>query len=103
MIEFLKKTRLNIPFRLKEMVYVNDNLFKENENITFDKLAEVHGLCMRENATFTAPALAKSGYVYVSEKRHTHRTGAGEVRPCVCAGENATFTAPSLAKSGLCM
>ena len=80
MIEFLKKTRLNIPFLLKEWNMLTTIFIKENENITFDKLAECQAMCMRENATFTAPALAKSGYVYVSG--------------------NATFTAPALAKSG---
>ena len=82
MIEFLKKNKIKYTVSAEGMVYVNDNLFiKKNENITFDKLAEVHGsVYVRENSTFTAPALAKSGYVYVHE--------------------NATLTAPALVTIG---
>ena len=101
MIEFLKKNKIKYTVSAEGMVYVNDNLFiKKNENITFDKLAEVHGsVYVRENATFTAPALAKSGYVYVHENA-TLTAPALAKSGSVYVRENATFTAPSLAKSG---
>ena len=101
MIEFLKKNKIKYTVSAEGMVYVNDNLFiKKNENITFDKLAEVHGsVYVRENSTFTAPALAKSGFVYVSENA-TLTAPALAKSGSVYVRENATFTAPSLAKSG---
>ena len=69
MIEFLKKNKIKYTVSAEGMVYVNDNLFiKENENITFDKLAEVHGsVYVRENATFTASAVRSAGYECRSE------------------------------------
>ena len=102
MIEFLKKNKIKYTVSAEGMVYVNDNLFiKENENITFDKLAEVSGyVYVRENATFTAPALAEvSGSVEVRENA-TFTAPALAKSGSVYVRDNATFTAPALAKSG---
>nr|DAQ81612.1 MAG TPA: hypothetical protein [Caudoviricetes sp.] len=76
--KWLDDNRITYTISADGLIYIDGNLkIPSKEDVTLEYLAEVSGsVYVRENATFTAPALVKSGYVYVRE--------------------NATFTAPAL-------
>jgi len=75
---------------------------RENATFTAPALTEVSGsVYVHKNATFTAPALTEvSGYVDVQENATFTAPALTEVSGSVDVEENATFTALALKKSG---
>ena len=99
--KWLDKNRIAYTISADGLVYVDGYIkIPEKTSVTLEYLADVSGsVYVSENATFTAPALVKSGYVDVRANA-TFTAPALVKSGSVYVSENATFTAPALVKSG---
>jgi hypothetical protein len=100
--KWLDKKRVTYQVSSDGLIYVDGDLtISKGETVETELLAEVSGsVDVRENATFTAPALVKSGYVYVGENATFTAPALAELSGYVDVRENATFTAPALVTIG---